>query len=265
MIDYKTIKYTKEDFIAVVSINCPPANAFTEQLIEDLNLIMDSLLLDDSIRSVLITSLNERIFLSGGDINLTSDYLAKGDAKSEIDYVRSIQSIVEKIEKMPKPTLASINGHTIGGGFELAMACDFRLMSDDKNIRLGIPEIDLGFTPGLGGLYRLSRKFGQHLALKMGLGFRMSVHEAYDLGLADELYSPGDLFSQSIEFARKVGNLPTKAVALIKKIIFQGFDKRIEDVYNLELSCLEQALSTEDLKEGINAFLEKRSPKFRGK
>jgi enoyl-CoA hydratase len=265
IMDYKTIEYRKDDLTAIVSINCPPANAFTEELVEDLNVVLDQLLFDGSTRSVLITSLNHKIFLSGGDINLTSGYLAKGDVKSEISYVRGIQRIVEKIARMPKPTIASINGHTIGGGFELAMACDFRLMSDDKTIKLGIPEIDLGFTPGVGGLYRISRKFGQHLALKLGLGFRITVHEAYDLGLADKLYQPDELLFESLEFARKMAKLPTKAVGLVKKIIIEGFDKQIEDVYNLELSCLEEALITEDLKEGINAFLEKRTPNFTGK
>lgn len=261
---YKTIECKKEDFIGVVSINCPPANAFTRELIEDLHSVFDYLSSDDSIRSVLITSLNKKIFLSGGDISSSADKIMKGDSNAQIDYVRNIQKVVDKVERMPKPTIASINGHALGGGFEFVVACDFRTMSNNNRIQLGMPEIDIGFIPGLGGAYRVSRKFGQHLALKMGLGHRLTAQEAFNMGLVDQLYPPEELFSQSIKFAKKLGELPTKAVALIKKIVIEGYDKKIDDVYRLELSCLKKVLATEDAIEGINAFLEKRMPKFKG-
>ncbi len=262
--NYRAIKYRKQNFLAIVSINCPPANAFKKELIEDLHAVFDYLSSDDSIRSVLITSLNKEIFLSGGDISSSADKIAKGDIYSQLDYVRNIQKVVEKVERIPKPTIASINGHALGGGFEFIVACDFRIMSDDNRIQLGMPEIDIGFIPALGGLHRVARKFGQHLALKMGLGFRLTAHEAFDMGLVDQLCPPKELFSQSIKFAKKLGELPTKAVALIKKIVIEGYDKKIGDVYRLELSCLEKVLATEDAREGINAFLEKRRPKFKG-
>lgn len=261
---YKTIECRKEDFIAVVSINCPPANAFTRELIEDLESVFDYLRSDDSVRSVLITSLNKKIFLSGGDISSSVDKIVKGNIDAQLDYVRNIQKVVEKVEKMPKPIIASISGHALGGGFEFVVACDFRIMSDDNRIQLGMPEIDLGFIPALGALHRVARKFGQHLALKLGLGFRLTAREAFDLGLVDQLYPPQELFSKSIKFAKELGELPTKAVALIKKIVIEGYNKKIGDVYKLELSCLEKVLTTEDAKEGINAFLEKRSPEFKG-
>ncbi len=166
---------------------------------------------------------------------------------------------------MPKPTIASINGHALGGGCEFIMACDFRLMANDNKLQIGIPEIDLGFTPAVGGLYRISRKFGQQIALKMGFGFRLTAQEAFNIGLVDDLYPPDELLTKSIEFAKKMAELPTKAAALIKRVVIEGFDKKIEDVYKLELRCLEEALMTEDAKEGINAFLEKRKPIFKGK
>lgn len=262
---YKTITYEKKDSIGIVSFNCPPANVFTEEMIADLDSVLSELECNETIRAVLFRSLNKKIFLSGGDISLTSECIADNDLTSELAYVRRIQSIIGKLERMPKPTLASINGHALGGGFELSMACDFRLMSDDNRIQLGVPEIDLGFTPGVGGLFRISRKFGQHLALKMGLGLRLGVQEAYKLGIAEEVFPPEQLFPESIKFAQQLSKLPTKSVGLIKKIVLEGYNLNIQDVYELELCCLEEALRTEDLKEGITAYLEKRTPIFIGK
>ena len=262
--EFRNIKYREEDNVALININCPPSNAFSKQLIDELDLIFNRLGQDDTIRALLIMSANNKIFLSGGDIKTSEKQIKSGDIDAQINYVRSIQQIIDKLERMPKPTIASINGHVLGGGFELVMACDFRLASDNNRIQIGIPEIDLGFIPAVGGLQRIGKKFGQHFALKMGLGLRLTPKDAFETGLVDELYAPENLLAESMIFAKKLGALPTKAVAMIKRVILDASDLQSKEVYELELRCLKEVLETNDIKEGISAFLEKRKPQFKG-
>lgn len=261
---FGNIKYREEDNVALISIDCPPSNAFSKQLIDELDLIFGRLGRDDTIRALLIISANKKIFLSGGDIRSSEKYIKSGNIDEQVNYVRSIQRVVDKLERMPKPTIASINGHVLGGGFELVMACDFRLASDNNRIQIGIPEIDLGFIPAVGGLQRIGKKFGQHLALKMGLGLRLTPKDAFEASLVDELYAPGDLLTESMIFAKRLSALPTKAVAMIKRIMLDASDIQSKEVYELELRCLKEVLETNDVKEGISAFLEKREPQFKG-
>lgn len=262
--EFRNINYIEEGNVALISIDCPPSNAFSKQLIDELDVILRHLGQDDTIRTLLIISANKRIFLSGGDIKSSETHIKSGNIDEQVNYVRSIQQVVDKLERMPKPTIASINGHVLGGGFELVMACDFRLVSDNNRIQIGIPEIDLGFIPAVGGLQRIAKKFGQHLALKMGLGLRLSPKDALEKGLVDELYSPGDLLTESMIFAKRLSALPTKAVAMIKRILLDASDIQSKEVYEMELRCLKEVLETNDVKEGINAFLEKREPQFKG-
>jgi enoyl-CoA hydratase len=259
------IQFRKEGAVAVVSVNEPPANAFTNELIAQLSSVLDEINQDDSLRSVLLESLNEKIFLSGGDIKLSARAIGLGNIEGQLEYVKKIQALVGKVGRTRKPTVASINGHAIGGGFELVMACDYRIASDNDGIILGMPEVDLGFIPALGGLERVSRKFGQHLALKMGLGARFNPKQALGLGIIDTLCSPGNLSSESIAFARRLAKLPTKAVAMIKCILAEGRGKTWKEINKLEVECLKQVLETEDAREGIKAFTEKRDPQFKGK
>ena len=261
---YKTIKYRKEDNLGIVSFDCPPANAFAKRLVEELDIIFDHLCGEDRIRTVLLTSSHDKIFLSGGDIKSAQEVVLSGKIEEQINYVRSIQKVVKKLERMPKPTTACINGHALGGGFEMVMACDYRLVLDDDKIQLGMPEIDLGFIPALGGLQRISKICGKQVALKMGMGLRLNVREALNLGLVDEVYPADSVLEESMAFAKRLGRLPTKAVAMIKEILTEGFRGKPEEIYELELRFLRKVMQTEDVKEGIGAFLTKRKPKFKG-
>jgi enoyl-CoA hydratase/carnithine racemase len=263
-VKFKNIKYRQDDNVAHINIDCPPTNAFSGPLIDELSSIFGRLSRDETIRSLLITSTNKKVFLSGGDIKSSEKHIKSGDIDEQVNYVRSVQQVVSELERMPKPTVAAINGHVLGGGFELVMACDFRLASDDNKIQLGMPEIDLGFIPAVGGLQRIGKKFGQHLALKMGLGLRLTPKDAFGIGLVDELYAPGDLLKESMLYAKRLSTLPTRAIALIKRLILDGSNLQLTEVYELELRCLKKVLQTNDVKEGINAFLEKRSPQFSG-
>jgi enoyl-CoA hydratase len=263
-LEFTNIKYREKDYVALICVDCGPSNAFTKQLIDELDLILEQVRQDDAVRSLLIMSAKKRIFLSGGDIKSAEKNVKSGNIEEQLDYVQGIQRVVDKLERIPKPTVASINGHVLGGGFELVMACDFRLAIDNNKIQIGMPEIDLGFIPALGGLQRVGRKFGQHLALKMGLGLRLAPKDAFDIGLVDELYAPGDLSAKSMLFAKRLSALPTKAVAMIKRIIRNGSDMQSQEVHEMELHSLKEVLETNDVKEGIQAFLEKRVPQFKG-
>lgn len=256
------IKYNKE--IARIIIDAPPSNAFSKKLIQELEYTLNKIEKENNIRCIVLESKNKKIFLSGGDLQFSKNMVMSGNIENQISYVRDIQSVVRRLEKIPKPTVAIITGHAIGGGFELIMACDFRLGLDSDNIVLAMPEVDVGFIPGLGGMERVSRKFGQHLALQMALGKRLSIKEAEGIGIVDEVYSIGKLADKSLEFAHKLASLPTKAVGMIKYILQEGAHAHIDKINEIELKCLKIILQTEDVKEGIDAFLQKRTPKFKG-
>jgi len=262
---YSVLQFRREGAVAVISIDAPPANAFTNQLILELGSAFDEANGDDSLRCVLLRSSNETIFLSGGDIKLSQRAMSGGDIEAQVEYVSRVQAMVGKIGGMEKPTVASINGHAIGGGFELAMACDYRVAVDNDGIALGMPEVDLGFIPALGGLERVSRKFGQHLALRMGFGARFNPKEAFRLGLVDGLYPVADLSKESMALAHKLAAMPTKALGMIKRMLLEGNGESFKEVNKLELRCLREVLRTEDVREGIKAFMERRDPQFEGR
>jgi enoyl-CoA hydratase len=257
-----SIKYLNS--IAIIEIDSPPSNMFSKELILELNQAFEELENKKNVRCIVLESKNQKIFLSGGDLRVSKDMVISEDIKNYIEYIGKIQAVVRRLEKIPKPTVAVIAGHAIGGGFELIMACDYRLGLDSEKIVLGMPEVDVGFIPGLGGMERVSRKFGQHLALKMALGTRLSIQEAASIGIVDEVYTSAILAEKSLEFAHKLASLPTKAVGMIKYILQEGAHRHINEINKMELECLKMILQTKDLKEGICAFLEKRHPNFKG-
>ena len=255
----------KNGHVGIVAIDAPPANTFTDEVVSELGSILDRIGGDRSVRSVLFRSLNEKIFLSGGDIKLSANAVISGEIGSQIEYVRKIQQVANKLAELDRPTVAAINGHALGGGFEMITACDFRSAVDKDTVQLGMPEVDVGFIPALGALERVGRKFGGHLALRMGLGLRLNPKEAFGLGLVDELHSEDGLDEASLSMAARLAELPTKAVGMVKSILLQGAGKEPQEINEIELRCLREILDTEDVQEGVRAFLDRRKPQFKGR
>ena len=258
----KCVVVERQDSVGVIWIDCPPANSFTPDLIRDLSNSLKDLGSDSKIRALLLASRRGSVFLSGGDIKFSAAKIRNGDVEGEVEYVRSIQQVTLAVDQIPKPMVCCINGHALGGGFELAMACDFRYAAQD--VLIGIPEVELGFMPAVGGLQRIARKFGTHLALRMAMGLRLTAQEALKLGLVDKVTAPTSVFEESLSFSHQLAQLPTVAVGMIKKALYEGFTMAMNDALRLELRCLGTVLRTRDAAEGVEAYLGKRQPAFRG-
>src|SRR5213594_4657524 len=182
---FETLLFAREESFAVITLNRPPANAISVELVRDLNAALNSVEDDDAVRSVIITGAGERIFCAGAD-------LGSAFSGDDVDaFIRFGNSVMRKIERFPKPVIAAINGHALGGGCEIAMACHFRLVKESA--RMGQTESNLGITPGVGGTQRLPRLVGRGLALEhLILGTQIPAAECYRIGLANRLSKDGE-------------------------------------------------------------------------
>ena len=247
--------------VAWIILNRPEKlNALTSEMMEDLDEILKSLEGDDEIRVVVIKGAGETAFSVGADVNLFKG-LSRGEAERES---KRWKEIIDDIESFPKPIIAAIKGYCFGCGLEIALACDFRLAS--SNSMLGQPEIRLGLIPGAGGTQRLVKLIGLGRAKELlMLGKKVSAEEAERIGLVNMVFPPEDFDRKVEEFALNLAEGPPIAFSLLKHAINLAGSYRIEDGYRFESEAFGKLFETEDLREGIDAFLSKRKPRFRGR
>ena len=257
--DYKYLNTAVEGPIGIITINNPKANALSGPLVKELDLAFQEFEQNNAIRVIIITGYGEKFFVAGADIKGFVDKNAtEGRAQG-----RQLQLTFNKIEYSSKPVIAAINGYCLGGGLELAMCCDFRYASE--NAQLGQPEIDLGLIPGAGGTQRLPRLIGKGKAKElMFSGLRISAKEALDLQLVQKVFPLDSL----LEETKKMANLLAKKSPIIlqhlKEVIDRGTEINIDAALVLEADKFGLCFSTNDKIEGVNAFLEKREPNFKG-
>jgi len=247
--------------IAWIILNRPEKlNALTSEMMEDLDEALKDLEGDDEVRVVVIRGAGENAFSVGADINLFKG-LSREEAEKES---KRWKEIIDDIESFPKPTIAAIKGYCLGCGLEIALACDFRLAS--SNSIFGQPEIKLGLIPGAGGTQRLVKLIGLGRAKELlMLGKKISAEEAERIGLVNMLIPPED-FDERVEgFALTLAEGPPIAFNLLKQAINLAGSYRIEDGYRFESEAFGRLFETEDLREGIDAFLSKRKPRFKGR
>jgi enoyl-CoA hydratase len=258
---YESLLLTHAAPIATVTLNRPQVlNALNAQLFTELDQAFAALAADPAIRVVLLTGAGERAFAAGADIR----ELAQTDASTGEALALRGQAIFRRIETLGKPVLAVINGFALGGGCELALACTLRLAAESA--RLGQPEIKLGLLPGYGGTQRLPRLIGPGAALKMLLtGALVDAHEAFRMGLVDEVVPAPYLLARAIELATQIAAMPPLAVAACIEAVQRGADLPLEAALALEASLFGHLSATADKAEGIAAFLEKRPPQWTGK
>jgi enoyl-CoA hydratase/3-hydroxyacyl-CoA dehydrogenase len=244
--------------VAVVWLNRPPTNPISPQVIRDLTAIWDEIESRDEIRSVVVASSNFAVFCAGADIK---EFTKMSDPAAGRELLDGGHGVLRRMEQSGKATLAAVNSLALGGGCELAMACDVRVAAESASF--GQPEINLGIIPGFGGTQRLARLVGEAKALEMNLvGEPISAAQAYDLGLATEVVADHELFDAALAWARKLGGQAPVAVEQIKKVSAKGdLDQGIE----AEKEGFVAAFSSEDAREGISAFLGKRKPKWSGR
>lgn len=258
---YENLKYDKKDQIATITIDRPKVlNALNMQTMEELRQAFTGARDDKDVRVVILTGAGEKSFVAGADIN----ELAKHGAVEGKEYTHRGQSVLDLIENLGKPVICCINGFALGGGCELAMACTFRLASD--NAKIGQPEVKLGIIPGYGGSQRLPRLVGKGLAMQMLLsGEHIPAAEAHRIGLVNEVVPQAELLPRAEAIAKKIiGNAPL-AVEYCMEAVHHGMEMSQAEGLYLEATLFGLLCATEDKKEGTTAFLEKRAASFKGR
>ncbi len=257
---YETLIISKEDGILTITLNRPDAlNALNIQLLDELKMAIQDSMDDPEVKGVIITGAGPKAFAAGADIKEISD-LNELNARK---FAESGQEIFQLIENHTKPVIAAVNGFALGGGCELAMACHLRIAS--SNARFGQPEANLGLIPGYGGTQRLTQLIGKGKALELMMTCDMiSAQQAMQLGLANAVVEEGDeLMEKTKSILQKI---LTKSPAAIERII-QSVNAHFEngqDGYQVEANGFSGCVGTEDFREGVSAFMDKRSPNFTG-
>ncbi len=258
---YENLLYEKRDGIAFVTLNRPKVlNALNRKTVEELNHALVDARGDDSVRVIVLTGAGEKSFVAGADIG----ELAQQTPVSGRETSLFGQGVFHLLETMGKPSICAINGFALGGGCELALACTIRLAS--KTAKLGQPEVKLGIIPGYGGSQRLARLCGKGLAQELCLtGEMIGAEEALRIGLVNHIYEPADLLPAAEAMAKKIiANAPL-AVKYTMEAIERGMETGQEEGLFLEATLFGLICTTEDMREGTKAFLEKRPGQFKGK
>ncbi len=259
--NYENILFEKKNSIAYVTVNRPKVlNALNMATMDELRTAFHDIKNDAGVRVVILTGAGEKAFIAGADIN----ELAAHDAVSGKEYTHRGQSVLNLIENLGKPVIACLNGFTLGGGCEIAMACTMRLASE--NAKIGQPEVKLGIIPGYGGTQRLPRLVGKGRAMQLVLtGEMITAQEAHRIGLVNEVTSSAELIPRAEAIAQKIiANAPL-AVQYSLEAINKGLEMTLPEALYLEAVLFSVACSSEDKKEGTTAFLEKRQAAFKGK
>jgi enoyl-CoA hydratase len=258
---YQYVETRRADGIATVVCNRPDKlNALNAEFVAEIHEAFRALAGDDGIRGVILTGAGEKAFVAGADIA----ELARMTPLAGIQVSRSGQDAFRFIERMPKPVVAAVNGYALGGGLELALACHIRLASD--NARFGLPEVKLGIIPGYGGTVRLPRLVGRGRALELILtGEMVGAEEAFRIGLVNRVVPQAELLGAAERLLRLVAANGPVAVALALEAVDHGMNTALDDGLVLESNLFGLLASTEDMREGMGAFLEKRQADFKGR
>jgi enoyl-CoA hydratase/carnithine racemase len=257
MVGNQFIHYSVEDSVATVVINNPPANALSSPVMAEIEQVFDEMASSQQVKVVIFTG-SGTFFITGADIK---EIASIKSAKQGEDLTAKGQGVFNKIENLSKPVIAAINGMCLGGGIELAMACHIRVASE--RARFGQPEINLGIIPGFGGTQRLARLVGQSKAMELILtGDMITAQEAKDLGLLNKVVPDGEVLKQAQGLAKKIASKGQVAVRLALESIRKGCNKSLEEGLALESRFFGQVCTTQDMQEGLKAFIEKRQPRF---
>ncbi len=253
-----TIDYQVEDQVAFLTIESPPANALSSTILNDLSSIMDKLENDSSVKAVLIKG-EGKFFSAGADIKEFTSFQGASDYK---ELASKGQRLFSRIENFHIPVIAAIHGAALGGGLELAMSCHIRYVSDEA--KLGLPELTLGIVPGFAGTQRLPRYVGAAKAYEMILtGVPITGEEAVKAGLANNSFPDAELFSEAEKLVRKIAAKSGPTIHHVMSLIPFAHTSQFQDGVEAEARAFGEVFGTEDAKEGIQAFIEKRKPNFK--
>ncbi len=258
---YETLLVERDGAVVVITINRPAKlNALNAQTIAELGQALDACAADAAVRAVVLTGAGEKAFVAGADVTeLAVQTPAQGKDRSTVG-----QRVFDRIERLGKPVVAAVNGLALGGGCELAMACTLRVAADSA--RFGQPEVNLGLTPGYAGSQRLPRLVGKGRALELLLtGEMISATRAYEIGLVNRVVPAAELRAAALALAAMLGAKAPLAVQYILELVHHGAEMPLAEGQHLEATLFGLASSTDDMKEGTRAFLEKRAPEWTGR
>lgn len=258
VVDFETLLFEKKDNVGIISINRPRAmNSLNSKVLYELDILIDEIQKDKDVYIVVLTG-KGKAFVAGADIPEMKD---KNSIEAKLFSNQGI-SLFRKIELMEKPIIAAVNGYALGGGCELAMCCDIRIGSDKA--KFGQPEVGLGITPGFGGTQRLPRLVGEGRAKEIIFTCDiMDSEEAYRIGLLNKVVPAEELMDKAIEMANKIASKGQIAVRYSKASINKGMEVNLDAAMEIEEDLFSICFSTEDQKEGMKAFLEKRKPEYK--
>lgn len=257
---YEFINENYENHIATITINRPPVNPLNTQVFKELADVFQKIDQNDDVRVVILTGSGDRAFVAGADINEMADLDLVGINKMN----KVSRAVFSQIENCTKPVIAALNGLALGGGLELALACDLRLASDKA--KFAFPEVGLGIIPGGGGTQRLQKIVGQGVAKELlYFGDMFDAKKGEELNIINKVVPHEELLDEANAWAEKLAKKPPIALQMLKLAVNAGSNTDIETGLTIESTCFGNAFSTEDRKEGLTAFVEKREPVYVGK
>lgn len=259
---YTKISYEVTDGIAVIELTDPPANTYTYQMMREIDEAVLAARMDPAVHVIVLRGAGEKFFCAGADIRM----LTEADPDWKYYFCLHANETLNRLEQTPKLVIAALNGHTVGGGLEVALAADLRIAKKDAG-RIGLPEVSLGVLPGTGGTQRLARLVGKSRAIElMATGRLLSFEEAKDLGIVTEVWDESDFMDAVMDYARQF-TPPTKAVRAvgrIKRACQSGVEASFGEGLAIERELQQLLFQSQDAKEGLAAYVEKRNPKFKG-
>lgn len=258
MAERQYVKVSVEDRVAILTIDNPPVNMISFPVMDDLQPTLNELFANDDVKAIIVTGGGQMVFVAGADINAILQLKTPAEAKA---IVTQVHDLFQKIENSPKPIIAAINGHCLGAGNELAMSCHMRIANN--RAMFGQPEIGLGIIPGFGGTQRLSRLVGKGKALELILtGDRITGAEAASIGLVNKAVPGTEVMKTAVGLAKKIVSYGRPAIAAAVQAVNEGMQVGLSEGLEIEANLFSSLMETDDMREGLTAFLEKRQPKF---
>ena len=257
------IRYRVDDGLAIIELDDPPANTYTHEMMRQLDDAILQARFDDNVHVIVLRGSGDKFFSAGANIGM----LNRVTPRFKYFFCLHANETLNRLEHTPKLTIAALNGHTVGGGLEIAMACDIRLARENAG-KIGLPEVNLGVLPGTGGTQRLARIVGKALAIELMVkGELFSFDRAKEIGLVNEVLPAKEFWEQVILYAKQFcpPHKASKAVGLIKRSVQSGAEVPFESGLSIERELQQQLFQSDDAKEGIAANQEKRVAEFKGR
>jgi enoyl-CoA hydratase len=257
------IKYKVEEGIAIFEMDDAPANTYTYEMMLELDAAILQARMDENVHVIVVRGAGEKFFSAGASIPM----LTKADPQFKYYFCLHANETLSRLEQTPKLVIAALNGHTVGGGLEIALACDIRIAKKEGG-KIGLPEVNLGVLPGTGGTQRLSRVIGRAKALElMATGQTFSFEEALEMNLIHYIYERESFWEDVITYAKQFcpPNKASRAVGRIKRAVVTGTEIGFGEALALERELQQLLFTSEDAKEGLAAYVEKRVANFKGK